>query len=209
MSAELAVQEGQLPGLNENQIATLLSVLNIPDVSGLDLSGASPQEKVEIREAFRAQLAQADKIIAALKRPVTDLVTQCESDILKAIPAGATMLPHETFTVTRVQGTDRKRDVASLRTELPKTAIPKDEMDRIVFIKTVNTKMVDPEEVQKLLVFGAKAEWDVDLVKADAAKKKYGGEIADAIDTATAKVDKGSPYLVITPKESALKRVGQ
>jgi hypothetical protein len=209
MTAELAVKESALAGLTPAQIGGLLEVLGIPDVSALDLDAISPQDKVEIREAYKAQLAGAMAIIAELTAPVRQVMAACEADILRAIPAGASQLPHPTFSVKRMIAQERQRGVAELREFLPATELPSEELVKIVFPKTIDARTVDPDDLERLIKNGAKVEWECDLRKADAAAKAYGGPIAEIIEKATRKVDKGAPFLVIEPKESALKRVGQ
>lgn len=208
MSADLALQSTTF-NVTEAEAAELQSLLGIPDSSGIDFDALSPQTKVEIRKSYETQLASAMAIIAELTRPVRETIARCDADILRAIPAGATMLPQENFDVKKNIRYERTRDVATLRADLPGTELPAEELVKIVFPKTVDARSIDPDALDALMQLGAKVEWECDLRKADVAARTYGGEIAAIIEKATKKVEVGTPFLTITAKESALKRVVQ
>lgn len=206
----LAVHPATSLGLTPAQYGALLQAFALPDVSALpNPDDMDIDSQINLIGVLEPAIRDAIAMFGALCRPISDIIRQSKANLDKAAPPDAKAIAHTTFNVELVQASERSRDVAMLRAELPKTDLPEDELAQIVFVKTLQVKgACDPDAIRRLTDLGAKAEWDCDLRKADKFAKKYSGPIAEIIEKATASHPKGERGVFVTPKESAMKRVG-
>ncbi len=195
------------PLLSPVQMGAALQLFRLPDVSGLALpDDPSPQDLASLAADLEERLTHAQEVFREITSAIREMRDIARDQVQRAIiAAGARALPHETLEIELVQRTERKRDVATLRT-LSANGVPAAELRKAVFIKALDVKgCADEAAIKAVMDSGAKATWECDLRVLDKMARDYGGQIATVIEAATAKVEVGAPSLAIRHREPAMK----
>lgn len=199
--------KGDLVKVDKLDVMDVASALEIPDISSVDLDELDTDSLVEFAASMDAQLFRANALVQEALLPMRTLSKQAKDKLLASFPEGAKELPHDTFIVRKEQRTEREKRVSDFRLIFDTTSIPSSDFEAMCYVKAINGHI--PKELVVMAEDeGCKVEWEVDLRKADAIGRKYGGEIQEAIAKASPRVETGLPYLTIEPREKVLKEIG-
>lgn len=198
--------------MNERRTALAKVALDVPDVSKIDLDKLSPAELATLSYALSAQLAAVNNRVQEWAAPVQQLIVEARKRITEKIHEdGGKALPHDTFKVL-LSSSQGKRSNENARYvgglfELIEL-VPADELAPCLWIEHVEVDRVDPAAISAICQAGGRAKWKCNITKLDVLARQYGGKIAEIIAAATPRGPDGAEILTITPKESAMKKVG-
>ncbi len=206
-----ALEAKGIAGFSPAQVGALLKIMGVMDLSGMDIASLPLDTQIEVAASLQSQVVSATKLFSAILGAHSAAIAEVKARCLAEIQAnGGDALPHDTFDVTRHYGADKPREKRMSALLRLREVLPADEVRRAVFVKKIDVKDVTPEAIDAIAKAGAKLEWDADGVKLNSLQKKYGAEseIGKIIAEGYLPAEHGAPYVTITPRESAMKRVG-
>lgn len=164
----------------------------------IDPTKLATDDMIEFVAAMDAQLFEANRIVQEAMLPMRQASQQAKDALKTRFPKDAREIPHPTFFVKLEQKSERTKYVVDFLNL--KDLIPQADYNQVVYPKSISGA-ISPGLIKQAGIDGAKVEYGVDLRKADAIAKKYGGEVKAIIEQASPRVNLGEPYLVIEPRK--------
>lgn len=198
-------------------IVELLRELSAIDVSKYDLDSLPLDSQVELYVALGERVTKAARLYAELTGTVSSMRTKIAANLKsEIIRSGGSRFPHETFDVTLVRSTSKVKDMVVL--ERLRALLPTDEAEQLFSRKILIESNLPDEVVAKLRATlpGAKITDTVDASGTmlnqlvGTGKRGYGpdSEIGKIISKGYFTQQTGEPYVVVAPRESAMRRAG-
>lgn len=199
------------------QEASVLGVLGVPDITGIDIDALPIESQVELYAAIDGYRERVRATLAGLLADLTDAQQQVIKNVAASMLASGThRLPHETFDVVRKQKFVKQKKAAELAKL--RDLLPSDEWAELAKrVVTIDSNLDDQSlATLRAALPLARIKETVDysgtvlnrLIGTGA--KGYGPDSEIGRIVAAGYVDEpvGEPYIEITVKPSAMKRVG-
>lgn len=218
MTNELAIRT-EAEVLEEKRVQRRMNAarvaLGIPDVTPIDLDKLTVAELGTLANAFALQLAAVRNRLADLERPVADMRDEARKRIITAIQAAeGKKWPHDKLDILLTPQPGKRSNEDARIDELMALVdlVPADQLAPCLWVEHLEVRdkdyIVTPEVIEQAILGGCRAVWKCDLRKLDQLAADFGGQIAKIIAHATPRRPDGEPILTITPRESAIKKVG-
>lgn len=201
MSTELANRSALTPA----KLAELRELFGIPDVSGMDLSTASAEDKATAACALGNQIAKAQRILSELVEPVQEAVSQLQHDVFVAIKeSGGKLLPHQSLDVGLEQDEDYDKRTDVLLQLFDHLSAEK--LRKAIWLDSVKFKGLDIDQAAKVAeLVGTEPDldWKTNATQLNKLASDYGpaSEIAKIVADGCKKVLKGNPKLYVRERK--------
>ncbi len=206
-----ALEAKSIAGFSPAQVRALTKIMGVMDLSGMDIASLPLDTQIEIAASLQSQVASATTLLNTLLGGHATAIAEIKARCLAEIQTnGGAKLAHDTFDVDLHYGADKPREKRlSVLLQL-RDALPTEEFQKAVFVKKIDVKGVTPEAIDAIVAAGAKLEYDADGITLNKLQKQYGLESPQGkiIAEGYLPAEHGAPYVTITPRESAMKRVG-